>query len=76
MNHPPPIGHRVILGPRGNMPKSEGNCQTRVEGLCKLVCILLGDPRTHSGYQLVEHLGGHPQEVLERCLVFITEFHK
>ena len=24
----------------------------------------------------IEHIGGHPHEVLERCLVFITEFHK
>ena len=45
---PPPIGHLVILGPSGEMLQSEGKFQTRVEGL-SVVCILLGDPRTHSG---------------------------
>ena len=48
VRHPPPIGHWVILGPRGKMPQSEGKLQARVEGL-SVSCILLGDPRTHSG---------------------------
>ena len=34
--------------PRSKMPQSDGKLKTRFEGLC-IVCLLLADPRAHSG---------------------------
>ena len=69
--HPPPIGHWVILGPRGKMPQSEGKFQTRV-------CMLYSAWWSSGPLWLVARRTsrGHPHEGLEICLVFITDFHK
>jgi len=56
-----------ISGPRGKMPQGDGKLQARVDGLLLLI---LGPTLVSSSSNISG--GGHPHEVLEGWLVFIT----
>ena len=73
--YPPTKPHGRVLGPRCEVAQNDGNLQARIQGL-PVPGSLFGDPGTNSLYQIIVHLWGHSEEVLEGPLVLSAELHQ